>query len=392
METDSQCTKKTKNNDSFDDNYYNTNDETLIPGLPDDLAQRCLSSVSPSLLYSVCHPWRRLLYSPCFPPFFSLCALLSPLQNPNRSRNLGEASTHRYSIEFFCFDPLSSAWTQLPSPPQNPPLHLLHRHPSFLSRKLPIQSFTVSNHLVLIAATTHNFSPALSSPLVFHPESNRWFYGPQVSTPRRWCATGSARGVVYIATGVGSHYKGDVARTMEQWDLNKRSGSWCWENKAPLKDGRFSREAVEAIGYKGKLYMVNVKGNAVKEGAVYNVDSDKWEEMPLGMVAGWNGPAAAAMDEETLYVIDEMKGCLSRYDGEKDCWEKLVELEELKRAEQIAARKGKICAVAASGEKIIVVDVEEKRAEAEAKFWEVVPPCGFEVVAVHVLPRMSRQD
>ncbi|XVE62385.1 hypothetical protein DITRI_Ditri06bG0114300 [Diplodiscus trichospermus] len=362
-----------------------TDDETLLPGLPDDLAQRCLSSLSPSLLFSVCHQWRRLLYSPSFPPFFSIYALLSPLQNPTR-RNLGEVSSQN-SIQFFSFDPLSSAWTPLPTPPQNPPLHLLHRHPSFLCRNLPIQSLTVSNHLVLIAATTHKLFPALPSPLIFHPESNRWFYGPQVSTPRRWCATGSARGVVYIASGVGSHYKREVARSMEQWDLNKKIENWGWESKGQLKDGRFSREAVEAVGYRGKLCMVNVKGNALKEGAIYNVETDRWEKMPGGMVAGWNGPAAT-MDEEVIYVIDEVKGCLSKYDGEKDCWVKVIELEQLKRAQQIAAGKGKICAVSGNGERIIVVDVGGRA----ARLWEVAPPRGLEVIAVHVLPRMSRQD
>ncbi|EOY10336.1 KAR-UP F-box 1, putative [Theobroma cacao] len=378
-----QCSKRPKNG-SFDD----SDNETLLPGLPDDLAQLCLSSLFPSLLFSVCHSWRRLLYSPSFPPFFSLYALLSPLQNPTTISH--EEVAHRNSIEFFSFDPLSAAWRPLPSPPQNPPLHLLHRHPSFLSRKLPIQSLTVSNHLVLIAATTHNFSPALSSPLLFHPESNRWFYGPQISTPRRWCATGAVRGVAYMASGVvGSYYRGDVARSMEQWDLNQKSESWGWENKAQLKDGRFSREAVDAVGYRGKLCMVNVKGNAVKEGAVYNVELDKWEEMPCGMVAGWNGPAAT-MDEDVIYVIDEVKGSLSKYDDEKDCWVALIELEQLKRAEQIAAGRGKICAVSANGEKIIVVDVGEER--AAARFWEVAPPPGFEVVAAHVLPRITRQQ
>ncbi|XVF30626.1 hypothetical protein REPUB_Repub16aG0074800 [Reevesia pubescens] len=385
METIPQCSKQTKNNDSFDHDIDHV--ETLLPGLPDDLAQRCLSSLSPSLLFSVCHLWRRLLYSPSFPPFFSLYAILSPLQNPT-TRNLGEVViAPQNSTEFFSFDPLSSVWRPLPSPPQNPPLQLLHRHPSFLSRKLSIQSLTVTNHLVLIAATTHKLFPALSSPLLFHPESNRWFYGPQVSTPRRWCATGSARGVVYMASGVGSHYKRDVARSMEQWDLNKKIEIWGWENKAELKDGRFSREAVEAVGYRGKLCMVNVKGNAAKEGAIYNVELDKWEDMPRGMVAGWNGPAAT-MDEDVIYVIDEVKGSLSKYDGEKDCWVKVIELEQLKRAEQITAGRGKICAVSGNGEKIIVVNVGLR----PARFWEVVPPRGFEVVAVHVLPRMSRQE
>ncbi|GMI64987.1 KAR-UP F-box 1 [Hibiscus trionum] len=385
METTRGSSKGAKN-DPIDDNENGIG--PVLPGLPDDIAQRCLSSLPPSLLFSVCHPWRRLLYSPSFPPFFSLYALLFPQQNRNAAvTNLAEIVPQN-SIEFLSFDPISSSWKPLPTPPQNPPLHLLHRHPSFLSRNLPVQSLTVSNHLVIIAATAHKLFPALSSPLVFHPESSRWFYGPQITSPRRWCAAGSAQGVVYMASGVGSHYKGDVARSMEQWDLNKKRENWGWENKARLKDGRFSREAVEAVGYRGKLCMVNVKGKAVKEGAVYDVGLDKWEEMPQGMVGGWNGPAAAAVDEDVIYVIDEVKGRLSKYDGERDCWVKVIELEQLKRAEQMAAGRGKICAVSANGERIIVVDVREE----PVRSWEVAPPRGLEVVAVHVLPRMiSRQ-
>ncbi|KAE8699250.1 Glutathione S-transferase TAU 8 [Hibiscus syriacus] len=279
-----------------------------------------------------------------FPSFFSLYALLSPPQNAT-----GEFGTNN-SIEFFSFDPISSSWRLLPIPPEDPPLHFLHRHSSFLSQKLPIQSL-VSNHLGIIAATTHKLSPALSSPLVFHPESNSWFYGPQISTPRRWCATGSVR-------------------ASEAWSTWRAASA------------HFTKE-IGNVGYKGKLCMVNVKGNADKEGAGYDVGLHKWEVMLPGMVAGWNGPAAA-MDEDVIYVIDEVKGSLSRYDGEGDCWVEVIELEQLKRAEQIAAEGGKICAVSANGNRIIVVDVREM----PARFWEVSPPCGMEVVAVHVLPRM----
>ena len=133
--------------------------------------------------------------------------------------------------------------------------------------------------------------------------------------PRRWCATGSVAGSVYVASRVGSNYSGDVARSTERWDL-KNSLDWKWEKKAGLKDGRFSRESVEAVGYKGKLCMVNVKGNAVKEGAIYDVESDLWEDMPEGMLAGWNGPVAT-MDEMVMYVVDEAKGALSMYDANR---------------------------------------------------------------------------
>ncbi|XP_052192212.1 F-box/kelch-repeat protein SKIP25-like [Diospyros lotus] len=384
MDTAPNHSERTSNSSSPTEN--DEDDESiLLPGLPDHLAQLCLSTLHPSLLYAVCRPWRRLLYSPCCPPFFSLYALLS-------STSPASAANRQYSnsVEFLSLDPVSSAWRQLPSPPSDPPLRLLHRHPSFISWNLPIQSVTASGRLVLIAATTDHFLPALSCPLVFDPlsNSNHWFSGPPLAAPRRWCAAGSIGGAVYVASGVGSHYQGDVARSVEKWNMNMKDKEWFWEKMAGLKDGRFSREAVAAIGYRGKLCMVNVKGNAIKQGGVYNVAVNQWEDMPEGMLAGWNGPAAATMDGgEEMYVVDEANGVLSKYDPNNDTWEMLVEsAEHLKGAEQIAAGRGRVCVVCANGRQIVVVDVVAR----PTRTWVVNPPLGMEVISVHILPRMNQ--
>ncbi|XP_059633730.1 F-box/kelch-repeat protein SKIP25-like [Cornus florida] len=380
---------KSKNFSDIDQKHQpkdSNNESVLLPGLPNHLAQLCLSSLHPSLLSSVCSSWRRLIYSPSFPPFFSLYALLSP-SSSSITRNKDQDQSN--SIEFFALDPISSMWRQLPSPPPDPPLRLLLRHPSFISRNLPIQSLTVNNYLVLVAATTHGFLPALSCPLVFDPVSGQWFSGPPLSTPRRWCITGSVNGTVYIASGVGTHYQGDVGRSLLKWDMKKNNDEWNWENMATLKDGRFSREAVEAVGYRGKLYMVNVKGNAVKQGAVYDVEMDRWEEMPERMVTGWNGPAAVMDGEDVMYVVDEAKGVLSKYDFDINCWEKVMEFpEHLKGAEQIAAGRGRVCVVCANNQKIVVVDVVAR----PVKLWVVDLLPEMEVVAVHIMPRMSRPE
>ncbi|XP_031390666.1 F-box/kelch-repeat protein SKIP25-like [Punica granatum] len=383
METNPKLGKQVKRlpGGSSEEDHIEASDlrnEILLPGLPNHLAHRCLSSVHPTLLYRVCRSWRRLIYSPSFPPFFTLYALVSQPQP-----HMNQESNNNY---FFCLDPLSSTWQHLPSPPMESPVRLLHRHPSFLSRKLSIQSVTVSDHLVLVAASNDQFQPALACPLVFRPLTKQWFFGPQISVPRRWCATGSVGSRVFVASGVGIHYRGDVARSMEEWDLRKDSKEWKWESKAGFKDGRFSREAIEAVGYGGKLCMVNVKGNAIKEGALYDVETDQWEEMPQGMVAGWNGPVAA-MDESTMYVIDEADGALSQYDGEKDRWDVLLVSDLLKGAEQIAAARGRACVVCANGGRIAVVDVVTR----PVKVWVVQPPPLLQVVALHILPRMTRQ-
>ncbi|KAJ8754442.1 hypothetical protein K2173_002893 [Erythroxylum novogranatense] len=379
-------------------------EQPLIPGLPDHLAQLCLSLVPPSLLYSVCHSWRRLIYSPSFPPFLSLYAILSPTttdSNPNPT------STYNHSsIQFFTYDPTSSRWSLLPPPPADPPLRLLLRHPSFISRHIPVQSVSASGNLVLLAATTDNFNPALSRPLVFNPISRTWTFGPRLATPRRWCAAGATHGAVYVASGIGSHFSIEVAKSVEKWDLQTRNRdgtkiqrgnynnsnmnngfSWKWEKVKCLKDGRFCRDAVDAVGWREKLCMVNMKGDAAKEGIIYDTKKGVWEDMPEGMVAGWKGPVAA-MNEEVVYVVDEAKGALRKYDPERDKWEEILKSERLKGAQQIAAGGKKVCVISCGGGSIMVVDTEAKPVSLRL----IETPPGLEAVAVHILPRMSLPD
>lgn len=235
----------------------NQKDESsiLIPGLPNHLAHLCLSNLHPSLVYGVCKSWRRLIYTSCFPPFYCLYVVCSRSSVTSRAYNNKSTS----SVEFFCLDPISSKWIPLPNPPtSDPPICILRHHPSFISRNLSIQSLTVSERMILIAATSHKFLPALERPLGFDPSCNEWFLGPRLSTPRRWCGTSSVNGNVYVASGMGSAYHGDVGRSLEKWDVKEKADQWKWEKLEGLKDGSFCREFVDAIGYRGKLCMVNI--------------------------------------------------------------------------------------------------------------------------------------
>ncbi|KAL9665584.1 hypothetical protein QQ045_021005 [Rhodiola kirilowii] len=316
----------------------------------------------------------KLVYSPHFPPFLSLYVLLSPDSGPSTFD----------SLQLFCFDPLSSVWAHLPPPP----IQFLLRHRSYLSRNLPIQSVTVAESLVIVAATAPGFLPALTRPLIFDPKVSQWSFGPELGSPRRWCAAGTSRGSVYVASGIGSLYNSTVAKSVEKWDFIIPSSSDKFEEMRTLKDGRFSRDAIEAVGYKGKLCMVNVKGDAVKEGAIYNTEEDTWEDMEEEMVWGWRGPAASIAEEE-IYAVDEKRGVLMRYSscGHRDGgsgWEEIVESERLKGAEHVAAGGGRVCVVARGGG-ITVVDV----VAAPVRIWVGEVPPGFNVVGLHILPRIN---
>nr|XP_004229582.1 F-box/kelch-repeat protein SKIP25-like [Solanum lycopersicum] len=381
--------------------HHDEEQQILIPGLPNHLAHLCLSNLHPSLLYRVCKSWRRLIYTSSFPLFYCLYAVCSRSSNStatstayNKNNSTSTNSTITTSnLEFFCLDPISSKWTQLPNPPtSDPPIHILRHHPSFISRSLSIQSLTVAERMILIAATTHKFLPALERPLGFDPSCNKWFFGPNLSTPRRWCGSSSVNGNVYVASGMGSAYHGDVARSLEKWDVKEKVDQWKWEKLKGLKDGRFCREFVDAIGYRGKLCMVNIKGRAVKQGTIYDVTKDEWKEMPKGMLEGWIGPSSATTtttinDESEMYVVDETKGSLSKYVSETDQWEELIEsCDDLKGAEQITVGRGRVCVICGRGRLIVVVDVSVTPVNV---IRVVSTPPELEAIALHILPRIS---
>ena len=184
-----------------------------------------------------------------------------------------------------------------------------------------------------------------------------------------------------MASGIGSHFSNDTACSLEKWD-HDHQGEWKRKSSL-LKNGRFSREAIDAVGWRGKLYKVHVKA---KEGMAYNVDKDEWEEMPEGMLRGWKGPVAA-MDEDVMYLVDEAKGALRKYDHEKDLWEEIMESERLKGAQHVAGGGGKLCVVC-GGNGIVVVDV----VASPEKLWVLDMPMGFEALIVHIFPRMTRPD
>lgn len=205
---------------------------------------------------------------------------------------------------------------------------------------------------------------------------------------------------MYVASGFGANFSTDVARSVERWDFNKRASTrnkscgggvdhldWEWEKVSGLRDARFSRDAIDAVGCRGKLYMVNVKGATAKDGVVYDMENDVWEDMPDGMIAGWRGPVTA-MDEEVMFVVDEIDGALRKYDQRRDCWEEIMESERLVGAERIIAGGGRVCVVCASGGVIVVIDVMA----SPAKLWVVDLPAGLEAEAIHILPRMTHPN
>lgn len=201
---------------------------------------------------------------------------------------------------------------------------------------------------------------------------------------------------MFVAGGVGAGYDASDARAGAVWDPTAAAAEGDWEPLPPMRHSAFSRDAAEAVCSGGKVCMVSLRSAGAKEGAVFDLGAGRWEDMPLGMLACWKGPAAAAAiaggGAETIFVVDEERGALIAYDWGGDRWRTVVESEKLKGAAEMAAGGGRVCVAAEGGEKVIVVDVTGKtrRRGAAPTMWEVAAPAGKRVVALHVLPRMTR--
>lgn len=349
--------------------------DLLLPGLPDHLAQLCLSLVPPTLLAAVSRRWRRLLYTPSFPPFLALYALLE-------SDPLTPSTQH--SLGLSCYDPISRRWSELPPPPADVSSSLrslLLRHPSFIARPIPVQSVAAGDHLVVVAGSTKNLRPALRRPIAFDPRSRKWCLGPKFHRPRRWCAAGGADGAVFISGGVSNSYSSDVAKSACLWD--PMSSKPAWRPAAQLKEGhRFSREPVEAVHSAGRVCITS----SAKDGAIYEIGADRWVEMPAHLQSGWSGQATSD-GGGAIYVVDEMRGELKEFEWERDTWTVVMRSERLKGTVRLAAGGGKVCAAVNGGASVLVVDVGSTR--RRGKTWEVEPPEGKKVIGLHVLPRTS---
>ncbi|RCV18269.1 hypothetical protein SETIT_3G286700v2 [Setaria italica] len=133
--------------------------QPLLPGLPDHLAQLCLASLPPHLLHAVCQPWCRLLYSPSFLPFLSLYAVLD-----------GGADATGAGVSFAAYDAIAGRWDEL-------------------------SSVAAAGRLVLVTSSTWSLSPALPRPVVFDPStpSLQWRLGSRFRSRRVGGAPRGAR-------------------------------------------------------------------------------------------------------------------------------------------------------------------------------------------------------
>ncbi|OAY69224.1 F-box/kelch-repeat protein SKIP6 [Ananas comosus] len=269
-------------------------DAALIPGLPDDVAVRCIARAPRSSHPELCRvsrSWRSLLRSPLL---FSVRSALGAAE-PVLCLNLRSPTDQ-------------SRWLLLhrgrrnPSPLPAPPL------PSLGSAAAALGPF-----LFVLGGSLAGVPSAAVQ--VLDARLPRWSLGPCMSAPREFAAAAALGGRIYAVGG--------CVPISEAWaeslDPSASSAAAAWvvvPSPAHVREKWMHGSAVLA----GRLLAVADRGGVVYDPAA----EPPWAAVAPGLDQGWRGRAAAVGG--ILYSYDFL-GHIKGYDPELDEWKRVEGVE-----------------------------------------------------------------
>lgn len=217
-----------------------TTDQPLIPGLPDDLALRCLAKISHGYhgtLETVCRRWRKLFQSAEYSNYKS---------REGWFENWLFVLTGESKNQWIAYDPEADRWHPLPRIPTS--------HPD--QEHLGFSCACVLNKFLLIGGTygardpIFHYQRAVTTNEVFQfdPFRKEWRKLASMRTPRSHFAFSVVSGKVYVAGGRNTS-SGEGLALAEVYDpLTDK-----WEDLPPLPSPQ-----MDCIGlpYDGKFYVL----------------------------------------------------------------------------------------------------------------------------------------
>ncbi|KAJ1420126.1 Kelch-type beta propeller [Sesbania bispinosa] len=258
--------------------------EALIPGLPDEIAELCLLQIPypyQSLVRSVSSSWNRAITNPSFKKTLSLPYLFVLAFHTPTAR-----------IQWQALDPSSGRWFVLP------PMPLPNDAVSptaFTCTSLPRQGKLF---------VMENTDSPMRTTLVYCTATNQW--SPASPMPRSCFAAEGVNGRIVTVGGSG----------IEIYD----SESDTWTKGAGLR-GELERYETAVVGER----MFVTEGwwwpfTFRPRGWAYELERDTWREMREGMRDGWTGLSVAV--EGKVFVIAEYGDWLVKvYDEDTDTWQ-----------------------------------------------------------------------
>ncbi|KAL2622828.1 hypothetical protein R1flu_003033 [Riccia fluitans] len=371
----------------MEDEEEKASSESLIPGLPHDMALLCLARVPAPSLWGVCKRWQQMLSKS---EDFQYARAEQGKNELKWLYTLVHKSDGGYA--WYAFDPLMERWHSVPNTPDSVDFQLTT--PGCIGMTHSIQCVSTERKLVMLAGLKpsssnngHNWSqlePALQQPLIFNPKTNLWTKGKEFGSPRKWCVCGVVNEKIYVASGSGQQWDMSLSKRTEVYDPESDS----WRVLPDLESSKFSGEAITAVSVGGKLHMVSGRGVFIKEGAVFCPETTKWSKMSPGLRKGWIGSCVSI--NERFYTIDDHFGKLSVYNAETDSWTNILDNRQLKDLTNVVASDGKIFGMVNSdnaevdGSALRIVDVTTNPPNIYTQF----VPHG-RVVSLQILAKMN---
>ncbi|XP_059283348.1 F-box/kelch-repeat protein At1g16250 [Lycium ferocissimum] len=239
--------------------------QPIIPGLPDDLALRCLAMISHGyhgILETVCKRWRRLFHSAEYSNYKA---------REGWCENWLFVLTEGSGNQWIAYDPEADRWHPLPRIPMS---HPEQEHVGF-------SCVCVLNKFLVIGGTYGERGPifphhrALTTNEVFQfdPFIKEWKKVASMRTPRSHFACSVVSGKVYVAGGRNSSSGGGLALAEVYDALTEK-----WEDVQPLPSPQ-----LDCIGlpYDGKFYVLTDLVGLLEQdtSVVFDPSDETWQHV-----------------------------------------------------------------------------------------------------------------
>lgn len=276
---------------------------SLIPGLPNDVAQLCLAKVARAALLKirfVCTAWKRLVESKEFAQL--------RLQVGSAERWLYALTERPTGASFKAFDPCTNRWYEMPPTPG-------------YSNDMYWQGFgcvAVGCTLLLMGGVyqTSDGGVVSGDVSVYNALTNQWSKAASMNTPRSWFAAAVIGELVYVAGGLG---KTQFLNSVEVY--NSTQNSW---HKVP--NMTYVRSSCYGLALDGKFWVIGGEyernqydGIPKRSSAeVYDPETVTWNLVPQMWLDTHKVPGPNTVHCGRLLFVHESK--IMVYDKDTNGW------------------------------------------------------------------------
>ncbi|CAI9096648.1 OLC1v1032841C1 [Oldenlandia corymbosa var. corymbosa] len=285
------------------DNELCLRGESLIPGLPDDVALHCLLRVpvdNHKACRAVCKRWHSLFGSK---ERFFTCRNELGFSDPW----LFVFAFHKCTgkIQWQVLDLTHFAWHTIPTMPCK---DKVCPH-GFRCVSIPWKGV-----LFVCGGVVSDVDCPLNLVLKYEVRKNRWTVMKKMITARSFFASGVIDGMIYVAGGNSA----DLFELNSAEVLDPIQGSW-----RPVASMGTNMASYDTAVLNGKLLVTEGwfwPFYVVPRGQVYDPDTDHWENMAIGLREGWTG-SSVVIDGHLFVVSEHERTKLKVYDTKSDSWE-----------------------------------------------------------------------